>query len=156
MSCIHSPHAQTISNKLPHSEWLQDPVSRKILAATLAKTPKYLSECNPEDGYVNELASLLHHQREHRVLDLVGTKTVRGLFTEAWSILHTQPHYDEFDLETEKLRGELLAVCDAAGSALVEKSSVDTTQKLPPTKEEVLNLIVKTPLPVFDQNIHEK
>lgn len=145
-----------MSNKLVHPEWFQDPVSRKILSAKLAEVPNYLSESVPEDGYANALASLLHHQREHRVLDLIGTKTVRALFTVAWSILHTLPHYGWFDLETEKLRSELLAVCDAAGSALVEKSVVDTTQMPFATKEEVLGLIAKTPLPAFDQNIHDK
>lgn len=145
-----------MSNKLVHPEWLQDPVSRKILAAKLAEAPDHLSESVPEDGYANALASLLHHQREHRVLDLVGTKTVRALFTEAWSILHARPYLGWFDLETEKLRSDLLAVCDAAGSALVEKSAVDTAQTLFATKEEVLSVIVETPLPTFDQNIHDK
>lgn len=127
-----------------------------MLAAKLTEVPNYLSESVPEDGFANELASLLHHQREHQVLDLVGTKTVRALFTVAWSILHTRPHYGWFDLETEKLRSELLTVCNVAGSALVEKSAADTAQTLFATKEEVLRLIAKTPLPAFDQNIHDK
>lgn len=138
-----------------HSEWLQDPVSRKVLAAKLSDIPNCLSESAPGDGYVTELASLFHHQREHRPLDLVGDEIVRALFTGAWSISHMRLHYDRFDLGTEKFRGELLAVCDAAGSALAEKS-VDTIQTLFATKEDVLSFITKTPLPVFDQNIHEK
>lgn len=137
-------------------EWLQDPVSRKILAAKLAEAPNYLMESDLEIRYVTELASLLHHQREHRVLDLVGMEITMALFTGAWSILHMWPHHSLFDLETEKLRGELLAVCDTAGFALVENSAVDSTQILFTTTEGVLNLILKTPLPAFDKNVHEK
>lgn len=126
------------------------------MAAKLAETPNHLLESGPEVGYATELANLLHHQPESRVLDFVGTETVRSLFTGAWSILHMGPYHSQLDLETEKLRVELLGVCDAAGSALVRKSAINTIQILFTTREEVLSLIVKTPLPTFDQNIHEK
>lgn len=49
-----------------------------------------------------------------------------------------------------------MAVCDAAGYALVDKAAMDNTQPIFASRDEVLRLLTKVPLPTFNQNKHEK
>lgn len=136
--------------------WLQDPDSRKALTSRLNESISYFLKSSLEDGFTTELASLLSQQREHHIFDLVTTEIVSALFQKALSIIYALPDGGKFDLGTERLRGEILAICDATGSALVDRMASEDVKTIFTTKNEALSLITKTALPTFDQNKHEK
>lgn len=141
-----------ISNPHIYVEILQEPNAHD----KLSKAMEDLLTDASTNGHITELASLLHHQRAHHILDLLKTNTVMALFIKSWNLARKQAGDTKFNLEAGKLKGELLAICDACASTLVDRNISGDVTRILTRKTEVLDLIRVVPLPGFNQNKHEK
>lgn len=155
------PLFKIVSNIQICPEILQDSGARKILLEALKNIVNDLPGNVSNNKYATELAALFYHQRTHHFLNQLSNTALMPILKSSWDLIHkhgwvkiprNQKQNAEFDLEVEKLSGELLAVCDATVLALIEKGHRVGF----PGKAEVLGLIKILPLPILDQNKHEK